>query len=487
MQLDKARSLKLNMLLNSIKGLLSVIFPLITFPYVSKVLGVDNIGRYNFANSIISYFLLIAGLGINTYAIREGARIRHDDEKFSGFANQIFTINIYSTVISYILLFVCMLMVTKFHEYRGLLIVLSSMIVFRTIGIEWVYSIFEDYLYITIRSIIVHIVSLILLFLLVHSENDLIGYALITVISSVGSNVFNYFHAKKYCKVKLSKAVDCKKHLKSIFILFGMTVATTIYVSSDTTILGFLCDDRTVGIYSVSTKIYTIVKTILSSIIVVSIPRLSSLLGKKDMDGFNNVATDIYGSLLTVVLPAITGIIVLRRQIVLILSDMNYMDATSSISLLSIALFFCLGAWFWGQCILVPFKEEGTVFVVTVVSAAVNVILNFILIPFWKEDAAAITTIVAEAISFIWCRHKSKQYSKLTGIGKIILKVVIGCLEILFLAFALESVFSNNYIAYTIVLILGSIVLYGVTEIILKNEAAISLVDSIKNRVFKKS
>lgn len=482
MDAGKKKSLKINMILNAIKGLLGVVFPLISFPYVSRILGVENIGKYNFANSVISYFVLLAGLGIKTYAIREGARIREDTKRFSAFANEIFTINAVSTALSYAVLFICMVFVKKLHNYAELLLVLSLMIVFGTIGIEWVYSIFEDYLYITLRSIIVHIVSLALLFILVHSENDLIKYALITVISSVGSNIFNYLHAKKYCRVKLTLNFDWKRHIKPILILFGMTIATTIYVSSDTTILGFLCDDRTVGIYSVSTKIYSIVKTVLSSVIVVSIPRLSSMLGKKDMVGFRNVAYDIYGSLLTVMIPAITGIILLRKQIVLILSNETYITATSSITLLSIALFFCLGAWFWGQCILVPEKEESTVFKITVVSAIINIILNLLLIPLWKENAAALTTIIAEAISFFWCRYQSHKYIQLKGIGKIIIKVIIGCTMIVALSFVLERIIHNDTL-YTLILIAGSVLLYAITEVILKNEAVVSIKSAVMDRL----
>jgi len=145
----KNKSIKVNMILNAIKGLMSIFFPLISFPYVSKVLGVDNIGRYNFANSIISYFILLAGLGINTYAIREGARLREKENEFKQFANEMFSINILSTIISYVLFALLLIIVPKFQCYKTLLIILSLQIIFKTIGIEWIYSIYEDYAYIT--------------------------------------------------------------------------------------------------------------------------------------------------------------------------------------------------------------------------------------------------------------------------------------------------------------------------------------------------
>ena len=122
----KQKSLNLNMLLSAIKGLMGVVFPLITFPYISKVLGVESLGKYNFAVSVIGYIVLLAGLGINQYAVREGARVREDKEKFGKLANQVFTINILSTIFAYLVLVVLILVVPKFQDYTALLIILSS-------------------------------------------------------------------------------------------------------------------------------------------------------------------------------------------------------------------------------------------------------------------------------------------------------------------------------------------------------------------------
>ena len=114
------KSIKLNAILNTIKTSLSIIFPLITFPYASRVLQVENLGKINYTASIITYFTLLSGLGIVTYAIRQGAKIRDDKDKFSKFANEIFSINIITTIISYILLFLTITFVDKFHQYTFL-------------------------------------------------------------------------------------------------------------------------------------------------------------------------------------------------------------------------------------------------------------------------------------------------------------------------------------------------------------------------------
>lgn len=480
----KDKSIKINMILNGIRGLLGVIFPLITFPYVSKILGAENIGKYNFASSIISYFVLLAALGINTYAIREGARIRENKEGLNKFISEIFTINIISTIVSYLLLFVLILIVPKFKDYLTLIWILSFQIIFKTIGIEWIYSIYEDYKYITIRSILFQLLSLILLFIFVHSKNDLYMYAIITVISSVGSNILNLINSKKYCKLKITKSINIKEHIKPILILFATTVTITIYVNSDVTILGFLTSDYNVGIYSVSTKIYTILKSLLSSIIMVSIARFSALYAQSKIHELKSMAEDIYKTLLTLIIPAVIGIIALRREIILIISDYTYLDATSSLTLLSIAIFFCLGAYFWGQAMLVPLKQEKKVLKITIVSAVVNIILNLLLIPIWKENAAALTTIIAEAIAFIYCRYETKKIINLSSFKGIFIKSLLGCVPIIIIDLLIKRIVSNLFLS-TIVIIILSVICYSIVEIILKNEIALSYLEKAKQVVKK--
>ena len=192
------KSLKTNAFLNTLKTVLTLFFPLITFPYSSRVLGPENIGKVNFAQSVVSYFAIIASLGISTYATREAAKVRDDREKLSQISSEIFIINLISTVIAYVLLVASLIFVRKFDDYRLLIIICSTLIVFTTVGMGWLYQAVEDYLYITVRSLAFQIISVILLFTLVKSKDDYLWYASINIISNVGANILNFIHARKY-------------------------------------------------------------------------------------------------------------------------------------------------------------------------------------------------------------------------------------------------------------------------------------------------
>lgn len=482
--MKKIKSLKFNMVLNAIKSIMEIIFPLITFPYASKVLGVDNIGKYNFCASIISYFVMLSELGTVTYAIREGAAMRTESNKLNNFVSQMFSMRVYFMILSCIFLFVLIAFNPTCFNNRVILYIMSLNIIFNTIGVDWIFSIFEDYSYITVISIILRIFSVILLFVFVRKPSDIIIYTVVGISSKVVGGIINFLKAKKYCKITFTLNVDWRKHFKPILILFGMNIAISIYVSLDTTMLGFLCDDYTVGIYTVSSKIYSIVKTLLSSILVVSIPRLSSLLKNDDKLIFSSTAEKIYKMLLTVLMPSIFGVFLLKRQIIFLISSKEFITATSSLSILCMALLFCMGSWFWAQCVLIPLRKEKDVLWITVVSAIVNLILNFILIPFGKENAAAFTTLISEGISFILCRFIAKKNLISFKIKSIMGKIIIGCLGIFVLYYFINKIITND-IAFVCVMISFSVIVYFALEIILKNEAIGEWTEIIKKKFNK--
>ena len=176
-----AKSIAKNALYSGIRTVCSMVFPLITYPYAARVLLQDNLGKVSFAQSIVSYFALIAALGVSTYAVREGAGYRENREKIDEFGSQIFTINMVSTVIAYGLLLLLTLVWPWLQGYLALIAVQSVSIIGTTIGVDWVYNIYEDYGYITARTIVVQVISAVLLFVLVHQPNDYFGLKSIVI------------------------------------------------------------------------------------------------------------------------------------------------------------------------------------------------------------------------------------------------------------------------------------------------------------------
>lgn len=176
------KSIKLNGILNVIKKCCNIILPLLVFPYISRVLGPDNYGKFSFSNSIISYFMLTALLGIETYAVREGARIRNDKHRIDKFVSEVFSINIMSLIISYIFLLFFIFTNQKIYSYKELILILSIMIPCTVLGRDYINIIFEDYLYITIRYIVIQIMGVLAIYLLVKKQEDYLIYTYIYMI-----------------------------------------------------------------------------------------------------------------------------------------------------------------------------------------------------------------------------------------------------------------------------------------------------------------
>ena len=194
--------------MNAILTMSSFIFPLITFPYVSRVLLPVGTGKVSFATSLISYFSMFAQLGIPTYGIRACAKVRDNREELTRTAHELLMINLVMDVISYLALGCALVFIPKLQEDRLLYIVVSSTILLTSIGMEWLYKALEQYTYITIRSIVFKFVALIAMFLLVHEQEDYIIYGGITILAASASNIFNLINVHKYiCLLYTSRCV----------------------------------------------------------------------------------------------------------------------------------------------------------------------------------------------------------------------------------------------------------------------------------------
>lgn len=200
--MKKQKSITINFIMNVVLSMSAFIFPLITFPYVSRVLMPTGTGLVSFANSIIAYFALFAQLGIPTYGIRACAKVRDDKEKLSKVVQELLIINSIISVLVYIVFFASLMIVPKMRNNKTLFIVMSATILFNVIGIEWMYKALEQYTYIAIRSIIFKFIALILMFLLVRSKNDYVWYGVITIFAASASNILNFFNAHKYISLK---------------------------------------------------------------------------------------------------------------------------------------------------------------------------------------------------------------------------------------------------------------------------------------------
>ena len=477
------KSIKVNSILNVIKTISSIIFPLITFPYISRVLQPENVGKVNFGSSFVSYFSLIASLGITTYAIRECSAVRGDKKKLGEKASQIFSINVCTTIVAYVLLGLSLIFFRKLDSYRTLIIIQSTAILFTTWGADWLNSAMEDFKFITIRSIGFQFISLILMFILVHQPEDYLKYAAITVLSSCGANITNILYRRKYCTVRFTKDMHWREHFKPILLLFVMILAQTIFNSSDITMLGFMKGDFEVGIYSTAYKIKNIIVQVVASLCWVVMPRMSYYFVDGDWDKINTMLKKVLSVMVTIGFPCVAGCVVLSSEIIQIVAGQQYSAASLPLVILMLSFIVDIfGGSFLGNMVCLPAKQEKVFMEACCFAAVVNVVLNYILIPYGGASAAAFTSGISAIVIFVWLFVKKDKRVKLNYIWEVCKGPLIGSLLIVLFCLGMKQ-FISSLLILPLVCVLGSVFIYSLTQLAMKNELIIEVLNTIVRRI----
>ena len=475
-------SLKKNVILNVIKQVLSIAFPLITFPYVSRILLEDNYGKYSFGLSIANYVTILAALGIQSYAVREGARIRDNPPALNRLSCELYTVNLITTLLSYGALGVALLLWDKLRDYQILILVQCSSVIFTTLGANWVNSIFEDYEYMTKRYIFVKIVSLILIFAFVREREDYILYAAIIAASDILANLINIVYIRRY--VRLRPVWNCRffQHIRPILILFANILAVTIYANLAITLMGIFCTDAEVGIYSFSSKIYQIAKNLINAIIIVMIPRFSRYLGVGDMDAYNRLLKKTIRCIVAFMMPMIAGIIMLSQELILFLGGNNYLEGQLALKLMSLALIpASLGSIFFDGVLIANRKEKYCV-ISMLWGVGVNLSGNLLLIPRFGMTGSALAAIISELVSFGFAFWYSRGLcDRPLKLGKDYLSVAVGVAAVV-LSCILVKGLQWGLLPTIAACVALSVAAYGVVLLVLRN----SVCQMVLASVFKK-
>ena len=387
----KERSVTFNFIMNFILTASSFIFPLITFPYVSRVLLPVGNGKVAFATAVITYFSMVSMLGIPTYGIRACAQVRDDKEKLSRTVQEILMINGFMTVLVYIAFGVSLQFVPKFAQEKALLWVMSATILFNVIGVSWLYSALEQYAYITAVSLVFKVIGVILMFLFVHDKQDYVIYGGITVISNVGSSVLNFLRLGRYITLKPVGNYDLKKHWKPIAVFCAMTVATSIYTNLDIVMLRFIT-----GYYNAAVKIKLIVSSLVTSLGAVLLPRLSYYIEKGMKEEFQRMASKALSFVTMMALPVTLYFMMFARESIRFLSGSAYELAVPSMCIIMPTVVFIGLSNILGMQILIPTDQERKVLYSVIAGGVVDLILNLLLIPKMGASGAAFGTLAAE-------------------------------------------------------------------------------------------
>ena len=396
--MNKQPSIKKNFVMNVILTMSSFLFPLITFPYVSRVLGPEGTGKVSFATSLLNYFCMIAQLGIPTYGIRVCARVRNRLEDLTRTVQELFLLNAAICIVSYLLFFWSIGTIPQLQEDKTLYLAMSVTIFFQTIGMEWLYKAMEQYTYITLRSILFKFVALVAMFLLVRSSQDYVIYGILSVFASCASNILNFINIHRHISLKPVMGYQFTRHLKPILVFFAMSCATTVYTNMDAVMLGFMSSDAQVGYYNAAIRIKSILVSIVTSLGAVLLPRASYYIEQGKWHAFWNIAQKAMHFVLLAAAPMMLYFLYFARNGVLLLSGEEYAPAIFPMQILMPTVLLIAVTNILGIQILVPLGKERFVLCSEIAGAITDFVLNAVLIPRYAAVGAALGTLAAEIV-----------------------------------------------------------------------------------------
>ena len=394
------KSLKTNYLFNLANTISGLLFPLITFPYASRILLADGIGQVTFFQSIIQYITLLTCLGIPMYAVREVAKVRDNVAMRNKVTIEILLLHVFLSAIGYLIVAILALCVAQIQVDVFLFWVLSATILFTAIGCEWFYRGIEDFKYITIRGLIVKILSVALLFALVKTKDDLLWYAVYLVFGTLGGNVFNFFRLRKYISIMSIKIKELNpfRHLVPALHIFLLNIIVSIYIQLNTIMLGFLDGPTSVGLFTASSKLSHMVLGVVSSLVVIMLPRATNLLATGNDEEFNRLSQKSIQFNFAISTPMTIGLILTAPCLIPLFCGDTYSSAVLTLQILSPIIFFIGLGYILGTQILYPQKKENIVILATAIGAIINFVLNLLLIPRYSHNGAAIATLITEFI-----------------------------------------------------------------------------------------
>lgn len=476
--MKKEKNLVSNYIYNTIFTCLNLVFPIVTLPYVSRIIGVDGIGKVNFSNSIVNYFLMIASLGIPIYGVREIAKVRNDDKELSNAFSEIFTINMLSTIFCIIVYYLMIINVNYFKDNKLLFIISGISLMLNILNLDWFYQGIEEYRYITIRSSIVKLFSIIFMFIFVRTEKDYITYALINVIAISGNNIINAINIRKIIKISF-KNLDIKKRIRPIAILLSIQLAINIYANLDTTMCGILSNEASVGFYSNAVKINRIIVTVVISISTILLPRLSFYIENNNFNEFNIIVNKVFKVLLFIALPIMFGVYFLSKQIIIIMFGEKFIPAISTLQILSPLIFVLSIGNLFGTQVLIPLGKEKKLLISVIAGSIINFVLNLILIPIYKQNGAAFATVIAEGVIMIIQVYFAKKLVKIDIKFNEILNLIITNMLMIICLIVINISIYNMIINIILSVVVGGGA-YIASNLLFKNEILIEIIKKLK-------
>lgn len=388
--------IKKNYIYNMAYQVLQMIMPLITAPYVSRVLGADGVGIYSYTHSVAYYFLLVAMLGVNNYGNRSIAQVRQNQEKVNVVFSSIFQVQLLTSFISFVT-YVLWILFSE-PDKRLLLWVQFIYVLSAALDINWLFFGLEKFKITVMRKAIVKVLTAIMIFAFVRKEEDVIVYAVIMNVGYFISQCYLWLCKKKYVSFKVQPFSAMVPHLRPMIILFVPVFATSIYRVMDKIMIGQICTVKDVGIYENADKIIVVCLGIVSALGTVMLPRISNLYANNRIKECKEYYRKSIHFIMFITVALAFGIASVSEKFVVIFYGNDFAECGKVLAGLAFSLPFIGVSNTTRNQVLIP-KGEDEIYLKSVIAGAcTNLTSNMIFMPKYGVIGAVIGTLLAECV-----------------------------------------------------------------------------------------
>lgn len=445
-------NIKKNFFYSSILTSANYVFPLLTYPYVSRVLGVTNIGICNFVDSIIHYFILVSMMGINLVGIREIAKSKNDRIRLNQTFSGLFWLNTITTSIALIILVVVTLTVEQLLERWQLMAIGAMKLVMNYMLIEWFYKGLEEFKFITIRTLAIKVIYVISVFVFIQQSSDYPLYYFLTVMMIVLNAIVNIIYSRNYVSLKIHH-MSINKFLKPFFIFGVYSLLTSMYTSFNVAYLGFVAGDTEVGYYTTASKLYYILIALFTAFTGVLLPRMSSLLSEGKVDEFKMLVSKSNNILFTFSIPIILFTVIYASTIIFIISGVGYEGAILPMQIM-MPLMLIIG---YEQILIVqtltPLKKDNAILRNSIYGATVGCILNLLIVGWLKSIGSSIVWFASEMVVLCSAQFYVSKYLNTYFPWKLLFRQIAINIPLMVLLIFIYMVIKNTWVSLSIALI----------------------------------
>lgn len=479
------KSILKNLIYKFCLNMFNLIVPVIIGTYVVRKLGPDLMGTINYSQAVFAYFFIFAGFGVYQYGLREISRVRDNKEKLESTFTSLFLITIMTNIITALVYIVYI----KTQNNSTAMYVASMILTFNLFSnifyVEWVNEALENYDFITIKTIIIRLLNIILIFMMVKSSTDYSKYLILLGLTTFLNNIASYIYVRR--KVKFNfRNLELFKHIRPMFLVVILSNASVLYTQLDRVMIGKYNGTTEVAFYTMAQNISYMINTALLTLIHVSIPRLGNYIANKKNDKYIKLLNKVSQIYLMIVFPASIGMLLLSKEIIFIYGGIDYVNAAPILMVFSIYI-ITLGyeAILSNQVMYVNGREKEQVKIV-LLFGVVNAILNIIILKLnmFNGVTSLITTVISNMLVVVtqhfYVRKVLKINYNIFSVEKS--KYILISMIFIPITYLIRLFFSNMIISIILIIGVNSSVYFSIL-LLIKDKLIYDLIYMLKEKI----